>query len=306
MGNKTERILKYLNKFPYATVRKIAKELDVSTRMVRYVRSSITKKIIDNKAKILIIDVETSPMEVYVWGLYKQRIPSTNVKKDWALLSWSAKWLLDSEIMSKRVSIKEAHDRCDMSIIKQLWELLNEADVVIAHNAVKFDIRKINARFIINNMKPPSPYQVIDTLKITQRNFGFSSHKLDYLLEILNSNERKGETTYDLWKQCVNGNESALEYMEKYNKQDVSILEELYLMIRPWIKSHVNLGLFTDKEVSVCPSCGSDKLDWDSTYYTPANKYAAFTCLNCGAIGRSRYSSITKEKRKNLTVSIAR
>ena len=44
------------------------------------------KKLID-MPNILIFDIETAPMEVFVWGLYKQRISHDNVIQDWFILS---------------------------------------------------------------------------------------------------------------------------------------------------------------------------------------------------------------------------
>ena len=48
--------------------------------------------------KILLFDIETSLMEVYVWGLYKQFISHNNIIKDkdgnektWFVISWAAK-----------------------------------------------------------------------------------------------------------------------------------------------------------------------------------------------------------------------
>jgi len=305
MGKKTDTIKAYLRDNPDTPTTIVAKELSVSTRMVRYVKEAVKKATNGVKAKLLLVDVETSPMEVYVWGLYKQRIPTTNVIKDWALLSWAAKWLNEDEVMSEHVNIDEAHARDDGSIIGSLWKLLDTADVVIAHNAASFDIRKMNARFIENGYLPPSSFQVIDTLKISRKYFGFSSHKLDYVSELLGG-ITKMETKFELWIKCVTGDADALKYMQKYNKQDVLILEDLYLELRPWVKSHANMGLFVDGDAAMCANCGSTDLDWKYSYQTPVNSYPSYRCKNCGAIGRSRFSTITKEKRKNLTVSVAR
>jgi len=305
MSNKTSRIQEYLQENPSATTTLVATNLGVSTRMVRLVKSEIRKRTHGNKINILFVDVETSPMEVFVWGLYKQQIPVQNVIKDWSLLSWSAKWLGVDGVMSERVTANEAMDRQDASILGTLWELLDRADAVVAHNANKFDVRKINARFIENGYAPPSSYSVIDTLKITQRNFGFSSHKLMYLTSLLDI-ESKMETSYSLWKRCVAGDDTALDYMREYNEKDVVVLEELYLIIRPWIKSHVNLGMFADDNEERCANCGSNKLNWKYMYHTAVSAFPSYRCLDCGAIGRSRFSKLTKEKRRNLTVSVAR
>jgi len=269
------------------------------------------------RPKILIVDIETIPMEGLFWGLYKQKIAYQNVTKEWSLVSWAAKWLCEAEIMSQVVSPKDAICRKDKSIINGLWDLMNKAHIVIAHNAIKFDVRKMNARFLINGLGPPLPYQVIDTLRHTQRNFALSSYALDYINKLLDRSE-KIKTEYGLWKRCIGyGNKpgttvspskqkEALAFMVKYNRQDIVSLEELYLELRPWMKSHPNLGLYYDeKHISRCPNCGSTSLNWGGEYATTLNLYRAFRC-ECGAIGRSRMSSLSAEERKNLVSSVAR
>ena len=132
-------------------------------------------------AKILLFDIETSLMKVFVWGLYKQFIPHTNIIEDWYVISWAAKWLYDDEIQSDVLTSKEARNMNDSRVLKSMWKLLNEADIVIAHNGDRFDLRKLNWRFINNEMDPPTPYRSIDTLKIARKEFAAPSYKLDFL-----------------------------------------------------------------------------------------------------------------------------
>ena len=126
--------------------------------------------------KILIFDIETTPMPVWVWDFGKQYVPHTNIVKDksgnqkfWYVLSWAAKWLYDENILSDVLTPEGAVARDDKRILDSVWKLIDEADIVIAHNGDRFDIRKLNARFILNDMNPPSPYKSIDTLKIARR-----------------------------------------------------------------------------------------------------------------------------------------
>ena len=233
--------------------------------------------------RILMVDIETAPMEVYVWGLYKQFIPHGNVIKDWCMLSWCAKWLYDDEIQSDLVTIDEARDRNDKRITQSIHKLLDDADIIVGHNLDKFDDRKIKARFITNGIEPPSPYRTIDTLKITRREFALPSYKQDYLTKYfgltnkINVSEFGG---FDLWKNCVTGNSKALDDMLYYNKFDVIGLEELYLKIRPYIKNHPNLGVLMDEDT--CPNCASEHLEeTNSEYFTAANKFPVYRCLNC-------------------------
>jgi len=250
-------------------------------------------------AKILLFDIETTPMEVYVWGLFGNKyIQHGNVIKDWNVLSWSAKWLCDSGIISDIQTSKEAMNRDDKRVLGGIWDLINQADVVIAHNGDKFDLKKLNTRFHMNGFLPPSPYQSIDTLKVAKRNFAFSSNRLDYLGQIM-TNKGKISTNFQLWTDCLRGDPKALHNMLEYNEEDVRLLEEVYLELRPWIKSHPNVGVYMDGEV--CPSCGSDDVHANGGYYTTmANRYESYRCDDCGALSRKLQSELSVHDRKKL------
>jgi hypothetical protein len=258
-----------------------------------------------NMPKILIFDIETAPMEVYVWHLWKNVVGPDMVIKDRSILSWSAKWLFESEIMGERVTTEEAHNRTDESILSGLWFLLNEADIVVAHNGNSFDVKIANGRFAVAGLHPPMPYKSIDTLLYARKVFNFPSFKLDCLNGYFGLDLKMDHEGMGLWKKCVNFNEEAMRTMLKYNKRDVAILEELYLKIRPWLKGHPNLGLYIDTDEQVCSNCGNEDLSWEGAYFTPAGKYRTFRCEQCGAIGRSRTSDLDKETRARLLLSVA-
>ena len=241
---------------------------------------------INDLPKILLFDIETSPMEVYVWGLYKQFISHNNIIKDkngneksWYVLSWAAKWLYDDDVMSDIVTPEETKERNDKRVLKSIWKLFDEADIVIAHNGDRFDIRKLNARFIEHEMNPPTPYKSIDTLKIARKEFAFVSYKQDYLTKHFKLNQ-KLSTEFQLWVDCINGNQERLDEMVEYNRHDVMGLEQVYLKLRPYIKNHPNLGVLMDMDV--CPSCGCEFLDQtEANYFTGANRFTVYRCQAC-------------------------
>jgi len=236
--------------------------------------------------KILLFDIETALMEVYVWGLYKQFIPHTNIIKDengeeksWFCLSWAAKWLYDDTILSDIVTPIESIARDDSRILKSIWKLLDEADIVIGHNGDRFDLRKLNARFIDNEMNPPSPFRTIDTLKVARKEFAFVSYKQDFLTKHFKL-PQKLSTEFQLWVDCMEGNQKRLDEMAEYNRHDVMGLEEVYLKLRPYIKNHPNLGVLMDMDV--CPNCGCEHLDeTEATYFTSANQFPVYRCQGC-------------------------
>ena len=256
--------------------------------------------------KVLLLDIETAPMKVLSWSLFRPYLSHENIIEKGFILSWSAKWLFSSEIMGDVITPKEVKTGNDKRISQSIWELLNDADVIIGHNVRKFDIKWLNTEFIINGLKPPMPYQTIDTLIEARKYFKFPSNRLDYLGKIM-ARKGKMETAYKLWKECLNGNKESLDYMLKYNKEDVLLLEDVYIELRPWIKSHPNMGLYIDAEDNVCGNCGSENLLWEDKYYvTMASKFAAYRCKDCGAISRCKTTALSKEQRKNLLVSVAR
>jgi DNA polymerase elongation subunit (family B) len=306
--------IKYLAEHTKLTNAQIAKKLGCSKRTVRRHAGPYAERLQkffgispeelkQQGAKILLFDIETSPMEVFVWQLRQNGwINPESIIKDWSILCWSAKWLFDDVTMSGTVSADEAHERSDASCVDELWTLLDEADIVIAHNGASFDVRKMNARFALNGLNPPMPYRVIDTLRVAKRNFQFSSYKLDYVNKLFGL-EQKSHPGWGVWTTAVSGTDAAhkaLVDMTRYCERDVMILEELYLEIRAWIKGHPNMGLYVDTDGEKCTNCGSTDLDWRGYYYTPAGRFRAFRC-SCGTVGRSSKSDLSPEERKEGT-----
>lgn len=319
---KTERINEYLTTTDLK-VKEIANAVGCSKRMVRHVRATHPKyltlkaeqkKILKQLPKILTFDIETSPMEFYGWGLFKQQPTIANIKKDWSVLSWAAKYLMEAKPMHMRVTPDQAHNREDRDIIEGIWKLLDEADIVVAHNGERFDIRKLNARFWKYNMLPPSPYQVIDTMKAAMRVMSPASYKLKYMAKFKDLNQKKQDTEYQWWIECVDGEkESALKHlklMDDYCVQDVYTLEDLYLDLRPWIKSHPNVSGYVETDEPICPICANVWLKFDGYYMTQSGKYRAFRCLRekggCGALGRQRQSINTAWTKPQQLRSLAR
>ena len=254
--------------------------------------------------KILLFDIETSPIEAYVWSRWKQNVGDSQVISDWFMLIWSAKWLFEDKCISAIVTPKEAVEKDDKRIVTLLWEMFNEADILIGHNAMKFDVKKTNARFLIHSLTPPSPYRVIDTLLHSRNQFANSSNRLDELCRKLGLNRKMEHEGFDLWASCCRGDKAALKRMEAYNIQDVRALEDLYLTLRPWIQPHPNIGLHILDGIVRCPTCASDDIRWGNDYYTTVSVFKAFTCNNCGAHGRSRKTDIPVAKRAAIMSSL--
>lgn len=236
--------------------------------------------------KILFIDIETSPSLGWVWQKYETNV--IEFDREWTILCASWKWL-DERLVHSETAKKNDYMN-DEKLIKKLHEVFDEADVIVAHNGDKFDIKKINARFIAYGLTPPSPYRTVDTLKEVRKIASFNSHKLDDLGEALGLG-RKNKVDFSIWKGCIDGDEISWRTMVKYNVQDVKLLEKLYKRILPYIK-HPNYGVFL--EGKVCPRCGSIHLQRRGYRYTNTSKFVRLQCQDCGGWCSERLSE--KEK----------
>jgi hypothetical protein len=304
----------------YASVHGIEKAaLNFSIKgesVTRYLREAKIRGLLDGESvtferrpNVLLLDIETAPLAAGVWGLWKQNVYIDQVYSEWFMLTWSAKWLFDDEVFADKLTPEEALAEDDKRISQSIWEFMDYADIIIAHNGDGFDLPRLNTRFLLNGIVPPSPYQSIDTLKVAKKNFGFSSNKLDFIARQLGVEGKMDAGGFTTWRDIVKfGDKDALALMEDYNKKDVLVLEEVYVKLRPWIKSHPNLSLYYDDMKERCPNCGNEHLTWEQGkyYVTPMNKYSAVRCDECGAVGRSRSSALTTMQRSSLISTIAR
>jgi len=253
----------------------------------------------DLHAKILLMDIETLPPIFYSWSPFPKYLSHEMLIKDWSMICWSAKWLFSSNLIQAKVTGKEAIERDDSRIVKKFWDIINEADIVIAHNLKGFDAKKANSRFLFHELNPPAPYQMIDTLETARKEFGELYNKLDFLSSKF-TGEGKIKTEFDWWRACDNGNQEMIDQMSVYCGRDVFALEDYYLRIRPWIKGHPNIALYQVNTEKACRNCGSENLKVDGYYYTRVNRYTSYRCLDCGAFSRSRYTDVSKEEKPHI------
>lgn len=237
----------------------------------------------ENKLKVLVTDVETTPILAYVWGLKDQNISLNQIKEDWSLMAWGAKWLDSKDVMYMDCR----DDKDDKRILKAIWKLLDEADIVVTQNGKKFDSMKLNARFMLHGLPPPSPYKHHDTYLIARDAAAFTSHKLEYLTDKLNHKYKKINHAsfpgFSLWTECLKGNKKAWDAMKEYNIYDVLSTEELYKTIRQWApKSAAPVY----NSVGVCEICGSKHIERRGFEYLKSGKFQKIHCKGCGRWSR--------------------
>jgi DNA polymerase elongation subunit (family B) len=239
--------------------------------------------------KILLLDIETAPNVAHIWGLFKQNVGINQIMESSYVLCWAAKWLDEKEI--KFSSVQKTNPK---RMLLKIWDLLDEADAVIHYNGTKFDIPTLNKEFLLYGLTPPSPYKQIDLLRVARNQFKFPSNKLDYVAQALGLGKKTKHIGHELWIQCMANNPEAWGMMEEYNKNDVTLLEQVYGKLIPWIKTHANYSLHSTNP-EVCPNCGGTHYQKRGFYYTSNCQYQRYKCQECGTWFRTT-KSIPKEK----------
>lgn len=249
-----------------------------------------------DKLRILCLDIENFPCEVYAWALGEQHVSLDFLKRDWNVCAWSAKWYGSEEIIYKdNRGKKNVFD--DKELIKELVKLMNQADVIIGQNVQSFDIRKLAARAAIHKLPPFRPVKITDILTEERRVFNFTSHKLAYKTEMINEKYKKLKHEkypgFDLWKACMEDKLDAWKEMEKYCKYDVLSTEEHYHLIRGWIRTH-HMGPIDG--VQRC-KCGSTNLKKEGFANTDSARYQIYSCRDCGKWPRGSENLLSKEQK---------
>lgn len=241
--------------------------------------------------RILLVDIETFPNLYYAWRLWEGR--ALDIKKFSSIVCFSAKWLHGKQVTLALPDFGGSEKK----LIRALWNLVNNADILVAHNGRAFDFGRMNAQFIKHGLNPPSPTQKIDTKRAAKEAFGFDSNSLDNLCQFLNLGGKLNTGGYELWQKCMENDPKAWAKMKKYNAHDVVLLEKLYLKLRPWMPKHPNVTLYRGQ----CPKCGSARLHSRGVYRSTTRIYRKFQCAACGGWTRStRCSDSTKFTNTNV------
>lgn len=184
--------------------------------------------------KTLLLDIETAPTVAYAWGGRKYDVNLIEYIEEGNIIAFAWKWLGSKEISGKSNRLYSKDYRVNNRLITELHKLYSAADYVIGHNLFAFDDKVANTDILLNKMAPPPRHRVIDTLKIARANFRFNSNKLDDLAHRLGIGRKLPHTGFDMWKGCMANDAESWNLMERYNKHDIFLLEEVWKRFEPW------------------------------------------------------------------------
>lgn len=228
--------------------------------------------------KILTLDIETSPAQVYVFDLWKQNISIKQIIEPSRVIGFVAKW------RGEEPKFYGEDELTHLELVEKAFSLLDEADAVVTFNGDRFDIPHLNREFAEYGLGRPSPFHSIDLYKVVKKHHKFLSSKLAYITERLQLSGKMDNSGWDLWIGCLNREAWAWEQMRAYCIQDGVTTEELYEELLVWIDNHPNVALFREHDDRpTCPRCAANRLVKQGFKTTKVGKFQQYQCLDCGS-----------------------
>lgn len=235
--------------------------------------------------KILVLDIETAPAEVYAWNFFQTNIGIGMVIKPGYMLCWGARWHGTNKALFGSLH----HDGREQ-MVKRIHALMSEADAIVTYNGKRFDIKHLHREMLMCGLTPPAPHHDIDLYHTVRSQFAFESKKLQYVAEALGIGSKVKHRGFDLWRDIIERDDpKAWAEMRRYCNQDVKLTDVLYVRLLPWIKSHPHIGLVTDVHDSRCGRCGSKDLVREGFQMTMVRRYQRFVCMACGGWSRGQH-----------------
>lgn len=193
------------------------------------------------------------------------------------VMCFAARWVDEPK---KNIIFKSTFSDGVEGMRRAAWDLLDEADALLSWNGKGFDTKHMQREFLLGHYGPTSPFVEIDMLKTARTKFKFVSNKLEHVANQLGLGGKVKHSGFDLWLRCMAQDPEAWAEMEKYNKQDVHLLVDIYERFLPWISGHPNQNLFVGTD-GLCPRCASDTLQKRGERSTSVGTYQRLYCRSC-------------------------
>ena len=241
-----------------------------------------------DKPKIILWDIETGFYHSKHFAFWGVNIPYEAIIRHAPVLCIAWKELGSNRTYAVDM-FQEGELDCDRNVIEKMHSVLMDTDILIHHNGDKFDLKRFNAKVIEYGLPPLPPIVTIDTLKEVKKVAKFPSNRLDAL-----GNHLIGKGKVDsrgLWDAVDDLKDlKAMKKMVYYCKEDVNLLEELYIKLRPYIRNHPNVAR---PERLECPSCGSHHMTISKTRIMKSGlRKIQYQCQDCGSYYTARNQTV--------------
>lgn len=195
------------------------------------------------------------------------------------ILCMGWKWLGEQKVHLE--SISKYNDGTwmeDGPLVDRCARILEQADMWVTYNGIKADIPFLQTRLLINRKKLMAPVAHKDLYYTVKHKLKMSRNRLLDIQEAMDSKEKKTPVRLLKWlKAACQKDMKALKEIEHHCVQDVKVLEERYVELRPLMLAHPRLNGYGG-----CNKCGGS-LTMNKKYFTTGKtQKVTLKCNKCG------------------------
>lgn len=242
------------------------------------------KKSKQEKARILFYDLETRPLQAWVWSPGKQYVGHKQLVKGnsrYGIICVTYCWNDGKPAQC----IDWGYEEQDTNqLVKQFDEIIKTADHIIGKNNNRFDDKMLNAARMFAGLPgmPDWTKYTDDLERQMRRYFRLPSQSLDYISDQLGLGGKIKMEMQD-WIDIVEKNPNgpkALAKMIKYGKKDVEDTRTLWNKLSKHFEPKLNMAKYLGKS-QACNKCGSDNIAKNGSQQSGKTLWQKYICRDC-------------------------
>ena len=227
--------------------------------------------------KILIWDIETS-----------------NLNADFGtLLAIGYKWLGDKKttVLSITDYPQFARDHTnDRQLVKDFLKVYVTADMTVAFNGTLFDRPYLLAKCLEHKLPIPPNIPLQDPY-FTSKSLRISRKSLQNVAYYVRLSQEKTPVEGRIWRRAGAGHKPSIDYIVRHCRKDVAVLEELYIYLRPLMRTHWRLG----GTLGQCRFCSSERIQSRGQAMTKnKGEVKRIQCQDCGGWDQRTLAELKK------------
>lgn len=244
----------------------------------------VDKMTKSDKPKILFYDIETTPLQAWLWGLGEQHVRHGQLVKGSKMFNIICITYCWNDEKKAKV-IHWDYDKQDSKpMIEEFGRIIEQADITIGKNNRRFDDKRINTMRLLYNMEGmPQWLKSTDDLETQmRRHFAMPSYSLDYASDLFGLGG-KIKMEFADWINIMEKNpegKKSFDKMLKYGKKDIEDTRALWNRMSAHFTPKLNVAALKDK--FVCTSCGSSDIKKNGTIIGGSTVYQMYFCKDHG------------------------
>lgn len=246
--------------------------------------------------KILFYDIETSPLQAWVWSLGKQVVRHGQLVDGYSRYGIICITYCFNDGKPAKAIVWDFEKQDSDRVVKEFDELIRkeEPDVIIGKNSDRFDNKHLNTIRMYYDLPPfPEFMDYTDDLEKQMRKYFYlPSNTLDYFsaqLGLGGKIKMEMQNWIDIVTRDPKKGPIALNKMVRYGKKDIVDTRQLWEYCVKHFKPKFNAA--TKQALRACVTCGSQCITRNGTRVAGKTLYQNYYCSTHGGYaGRSPIS----------------